>query len=137
DRAGAIGPVGPYQLQAAIAGCHARALSWEATEWPRIVGLYARLAGLSPSPVVELNRAVAIGMAEGPEAGLAALDRLAGGPLAAYHLLRAARADFLRRLGRWAEAADAYRAGLRLTDNASERRFLARRLEQCEREASR
>src|SRR5712664_4176842 len=76
DRAASMSRAGPYQLQAAIAACHARAASWEATDWPRIVGLYARLAAVAPSPVVELNRAAAIGMAEGPAAGLAALDRI-------------------------------------------------------------
>src|SRR5205085_6845756 len=74
--AGPIERAGPYQLQAAIAACHARAAVWDATDWPRIVGLYARLAAVAPSPVVELNRAAAIGMAEGPAAGLAALDRI-------------------------------------------------------------
>jgi RNA polymerase sigma-70 factor (ECF subfamily) len=128
----AEGRPGPYQLQAAIAACHARATSWEATEWPRIVVLYARLAAIAPSPVVDLNRAAAIGMAEGPEAGLAALDRIDANALRAYHLLPAARADFLRRLGRWADAATAYRAALELVDNARERAFLAGRLAECQ-----
>jgi RNA polymerase sigma-70 factor (ECF subfamily) len=131
DRAGAIERAGPYQLQAAIAACHARAVSWDATDWPRIVTLYARLADVAPSPVVELNRAAAIGMAEGPAAGLDALDRLDPGALRGYHLLPAARADFLRRLERWADAAAAYEQALALTENASERRFLAERLRQC------
>ena len=132
QRAGAVERAGPYQLQAAIAACHARAASWEATEWPRIVGLYATLAAVAPSPVVELNRAAAIGMAEGPAAGLAALDRMDAAPLSAYHLFPAARADFLRRLGRSAEAAAEYRAALRLVDNTRERAFLAARLAECE-----
>ena len=132
QRAGTIERAGPYQLQAAIAACHARAASWEATEWPRIVGLYATLAAAAPSPVVELNRAAAIGMAEGPAAGLAALDRMDAAPLSAYHLFPAARADFLRRLGRSAEAAAEYRAALKLVDNTRERAFLAARLAECE-----
>jgi len=132
QRAGAVERAGPYQLQAAIAACHARAASWEATEWPRIVGLYATLAAAAPSPVVELNRAAAIGMAEGPAAGLAALDRMDAAPLSAYHLFPAARADFLRRLGRSAEAAAEYRAALKLVDNTRERAFLAARLAECE-----
>src|SRR5213594_931773 len=131
-RAGSIEHGGPYQLQAAIAACHARAASWEATEWPRIVALYATLAAAAPSPVVELNRAAAIGMAEGPAAGLAALDRMDAAPLSAYHLFPAARADFLRRLGRSAEAAAEYRAALKLVDNTRERAFLAARLAECE-----
>ncbi len=131
-RAQTITRAGPYQIQAAIAACHARALSWEATDWPRIVLLYRRLAETAPSPVVELNRAAAIGMAEGPEAGLAALDRLDATALSTYHLLPAARADFLRRLGRWDEAAVQYRAALGLAANVSERRFLSERLRQCE-----
>jgi RNA polymerase sigma factor (sigma-70 family) len=132
ERAGPVERAGPYQLQAAIAACHARAASWEATEWPRIVGLYATLAAVAPSPVVELNRAAAIGMAEGPAAGLAALDRMDATALSTYHLFPAARADFLRRLGRAAEAAAEYRAALRLVDNTRERAFLAARLAECE-----
>src|SRR5881296_414831 len=132
QRAGMIERAGPYQLQAAIAACHARAASWEATEWPRIVALYATLAEVAPSPVVDLNRAAAIGMAEGPAAGLAALDRIDVAPLRAYHLLPAARAEFLRRLGRRAEAAAEYRAALRLVDNTRERAFLAARLAECD-----
>lgn len=132
DGAGPLDRAGPYQLQAAIAACHARAPSWETTDWPRIVALYGALAAAAPSPVVELNRAVAIGLAEGPEAGLAALERLDDAALGAYQHLPAARADFLRRLGRWTEAAAAYRRALALADNASERRFLAARLAACE-----
>ncbi|WP_432864747.1 RNA polymerase sigma factor [Microbispora rosea] len=123
------GRPGPYQVQAAIAACHATAARPEDTDWAQIAVLYARLSRLVPSPVVELNRAVAVGMAYGPAAGLALVDALREtGALAGYHLLPAARADLLRRLGRTAEAADAYReaAGLAATD--AERRYLARRL---------
>jgi len=132
DRAGPMERAGPYQLQAAIAACHARAVAWEATDWPRIVAHYRALAEVAPSPVVELNRAVAIGLAEGPEAGLAALDRIDGSALRGYHHLPAARADFLRRLWRWTEAAAEYRRALALADNARERTFLAARLASCE-----
>jgi len=132
ERAGPLDRAGPYQLQAAIAACHARAASWNSTDWPRIVGHYRALAEVAPSPVVELNRAVAIGLAEGPEAGLAALDRLDASALRTYHLLPAARADFLRRLGRLAEAAEQYRHALSLADNASERAFLSARLASCD-----
>jgi len=132
DRAGPMERAGPYQLQAAIAACHARAVAWEATNWPRIVAHYRALAEVAPSPVVELNRAVAIGLAEGPEAGLAAVDRIDGSALRGYHHLPAARADFLRRLGRWTEAAAEYRRALALADNARERTFLAARLASCE-----
>ena len=124
---------GPYQLQAMIAACHARAVSSDATDWARIVALYDRLAVVSPSPVVALNRAAAIGMARGAEAGLAALDALDADALKGYHLLPSARGDFLRRLGRWREAAACYREALGMAENASERRFLAGRLEECER----
>ncbi|MEU8055502.1 RNA polymerase sigma factor [Microbispora bryophytorum] len=123
------GRPGSYQVQAAIAACHATAARPEDTDWAQIAVLYARLARLVPSPVVELNRAVAVGMAHGPAAGLALVDALREtGALAGYHLLPAARADLLRRLGRTAEAAGAYReaAGLAATD--AERRYLARRL---------
>jgi RNA polymerase sigma factor (sigma-70 family) len=127
-RAGPIARAGPYQLQAAIAACHARAASWEATDWEAIVTHYRALAEIAPSPVVELNRAVAIGLARGPAAGLAALDGIDAAALRGYHLLPAARADFLRRLGRAAEAAAEYRRALELTDNARERSFYASRL---------
>jgi RNA polymerase sigma factor (sigma-70 family) len=127
-RAGPIARAGPYQLQAAIAACHARAASWEATDWEAIVTHYRALAEIAPSPVVELNRAVAIGLARGPAAGLAALDGIDAAALRGYHLLPAARADFLRRLGRAAEAAAEYRRALELTDNAREQSFYASRL---------
>jgi RNA polymerase sigma factor (sigma-70 family) len=132
DRAGPMERAGPYQLEAAIAACHARAASWEATDWPQIVAHYGALAEVAPSPVVELNRAVAIGLAQGSAAGLAALDRIDATALRGYHLLPAARADFLRRLGRWTEAAAEYRRALGLADNARERSFLAARLAACE-----
>jgi RNA polymerase sigma-70 factor (ECF subfamily) len=132
ERAGPLYRAGPYQLEAAIAACHARAASWEATDWPQIVTHYEALAEIAPSPVVALNRAVAIGLAEGPADGLAALDGIDAAALSGYHLLPAARADFLRRLGRWAEAASEYRRALALADNARERHFLATRLSECE-----
>jgi predicted RNA polymerase sigma factor len=127
-RAGGLAAAGPYRLQAAIAACHARAPSWEATDWPGIVEIYDALAAVAPSPVVALNRAVAVGLAGGPEAGLAALDAIESPALRDYHLLPSARADFLRRLGRRTEAAAEYRRALGLTDNAREKRFLASRL---------
>jgi RNA polymerase sigma-70 factor (ECF subfamily) len=123
------GRPGPYQVQAAIAACHATAKTAEDTDWVQIGGLYTELARMAPSPVVELNRAVAVGMADGPEAGLALVDRLAGEEaLAGYHLLPATRADLLRRMGRAAEAAEAYRAALALTGTETERRYLQRRV---------
>jgi RNA polymerase sigma factor (sigma-70 family) len=136
ERAGPIERAGPYQLQAAVAACHARAGSWEATDWPGIVLLYDALMTTAPSPVIALNRAVAIGLAHGPAVGLAALDQIDAAPLRAYHLLPAARADFLRRLGRWSEAAAEYRRALDLADNGLERAFLAARLAACEKESS-
>jgi RNA polymerase sigma factor (sigma-70 family) len=132
ERAGPLPRAGPYQLQAAIAACHAQALSWAATDWPRIVAHYRALVELAPSPVVELNLAVAIGLAQGPVAGLAALDRIGDPALRDYHLLPAARAEFLRRLGRRPEAAVEYRRALRLADNPREQAFLAARLAACE-----
>jgi RNA polymerase sigma-70 factor (ECF subfamily) len=131
DRAGPMERAGPYQLQAAIAACHARAASWEATDWPQIVAHYRALAEVAPSPVVELNQAVAIGLAQGPAAGLTALDGVDASALRSYHLLPAARADFLRRLERWTEAATEYRRALALADNARERAFLEARLAVC------
>jgi predicted RNA polymerase sigma factor len=128
ERADPTAPAGPYRVQAAIAACHARATSWESTDWPRIVEQYRRLVEIAPSPVVELNRAVAIGLAQGPAAGLAALDAVDASALRGYHLLPSARADFLRRLGRWQEATVEYRRALALTDNARERTFYAARL---------
>ncbi|MFD7031047.1 RNA polymerase sigma factor [Streptomyces sp. NPDC059917] len=122
------GPPGPYALQAAIAACHARAGSYEETDWTAIAALYGRLAALAPSPVVELNRAVAVSMAEGPEAGLAVVDAVAGAPvLKAYHLLPSVRGELLARLGRSAEARAEFARAARLTRNARERTLLLRR----------
>ena len=119
----------PYQLQAAIAALHDDAVDAASTDWPQIVALYGRLAALAPSPVVDLNRAVAVAMAEGPLAGLELLDGLAGEPaLASYPYFHAARADLLRRLGRAEEAARSYRSALDLTTNDVERGFLERRV---------
>ena len=121
--------LGVYQIQAAIAGCHAAAATARATDWPRIARLYQRLADLTGSPVVELNRAVAVAMADGPAAGLALLRRLEDdGALAGYYLLPATRADFLRRLGRNSEAASAYEQAAALVATGPERRFLDARL---------
>src|SRR5919107_605867 len=129
DAALRLGRPGPYQVQAAIASCHATAAEASATDWAQIAALYGELARLVPSPVVELNRAVAVAMAEGPAEGLAMVEELeAAGNLADYHLLPATRADLLRRLGRPAEAAAAYRQALELAATDAERRYLARRL---------
>jgi RNA polymerase sigma-70 factor (ECF subfamily) len=123
------GRVGPYQLQAAIAACHADALDATDTDWVEIAGLYKRLATVLPSPVVELNRAVAVAMADGPAAGLALVEALAtASQLHGYYLLHATRADLLRRLGRGTEAAASYGQALALADSDAERRFFARRL---------
>lgn len=119
---------GPYALQAAIAAVHAEAADVATTDWPQVVALYDVLARVSPSPVVELNRAVAVAMRDGPQAGLTALDALNADALRGYHFLPAARADLLRRLGRTAEAATAYRAALELVGNERERAFLHKRL---------
>jgi RNA polymerase sigma-70 factor (ECF subfamily) len=120
---------GPYQLQAAIAGLHATAPSWSDTDWPQIASLYAELARVAPSPVVELNRAVAVAFVDGPAAGLAVVDAVADDArLARTHLLPATRADLLRRLGRREDAAAAYRDALALVGTAPERSFLVRRL---------
>jgi RNA polymerase sigma factor (sigma-70 family) len=132
ERAGPMARAGPYQRQAAIAACHARAGSWDTTDWRQIVEHYEALAAIAPSPVVELNRAVAIGLAHGPAAGLTALDDVDDAALRGYHLLPGARADFLRRLGRQTEAAAEYQRALGLTDNARERAFYAARLSACE-----
>jgi RNA polymerase sigma-70 factor (ECF subfamily) len=121
--------LGPYQLEAAIAALHATARSTEATDWTEIAALYAVLARVAPSPVVELNRTVAIAMADGADVGLARIEQLAGdGALEESYLLHATRADLLRRVGRPVEAAGEYRAALRLVGTAPERRFLERRL---------
>ena len=124
---------GPYALQAAIAAEHCRAKRAEDTDWRRIVLLYDILERTQPSPIVSLNRAVAVAMAEGPNAGLAVIDRVAeGNHLMNYHLLHAARADLLRRMGALEEAAQSYRRALSLVSNESERRYLERRLKALE-----
>ncbi|MCU1684657.1 MAG: polymerase ECF-subfamily sigma factor [Amycolatopsis sp.] len=123
------GRAGAYQVQAAIAACHATAVTAAETDWVQIATLYRRLTELVPSPVVELNRTVAVAMADGPVAGLVLLDALeASGKLANYHLLPATRADLLRRSGQMAEAAAAYTEALALAGTDAERRYLTRRL---------
>jgi RNA polymerase sigma-70 factor (ECF subfamily) len=129
ERAARLGPPGPYVLEAAIAAEHAKATGPDETDWSRIASLYALLAQARPSPVVELNRAVAVAMAKGPEEGLALLDDPElGDQLAGYHLFWSARADLLRRAGRRDEAMKAYGRALELATNPVERRFLERRL---------
>jgi RNA polymerase sigma-70 factor (ECF subfamily) len=123
------GQPGPFALEAAIAAEHCKADRAEDTNWPQIVKLYDLLAQLMPSPIVSLNRAVAVAMAEGPRPALKLIDELAtSGELDDYHLLHAARADLLRRLGDNDEAAESYKLALELATNESERRFLERRL---------
>jgi RNA polymerase sigma factor (sigma-70 family) len=126
DRALRHGVVGPYQLQAAIAALHAQAPSTEQTDWSRITAVYGELLAVAPTPVVALNHAVAVAMATDPGRGLALIDRIDG--LERYHLMHAARADLLRRLGRTSEAASAYRRAHQLATNPADRRFLAGRL---------
>jgi predicted RNA polymerase sigma factor len=122
------GRLGPYALQAAIAACHARARTPEQTDWQRIVALYDALAEVSPSPVVELNRAVALGMAFGPEAGLELVDQLTDEPaLAYYHLLPSVRGDLLEKLGRLDEAREEFSRAASLTQNEPERKLLLER----------
>jgi RNA polymerase sigma-70 factor (ECF subfamily) len=124
---------GPYLLQAAIAACHARAVSVAETDWLKITALYAELAQVSPSPVIELNRAVAIAMAHGPAAGLALADQLAAaGALKSYHLLPSVRGDLLSRLGRHREARAEFERAAALTQNERERRLLLDRASACE-----
>jgi RNA polymerase sigma-70 factor (ECF subfamily) len=133
DRAPRHRLAGPYQVQAAITACHATAATAADTDWPQIAALYAQLARLMPSPVVDLNRAVAVAMADGPTAGLPlvqALDKSV--ELTGYHLLPATRADLLRRLGRYDEAAISYREALALVGTDAERRFLTRRLNEMD-----
>jgi len=121
--------IGPYIIQAAIAAVHAEALNAAATDWARIVGLYDVLVQADPSPVVELNRAVAVAMRDGPLAGLELIDTiLARGDLGHYHLAHAARAELCRRLGRTAEAREAYQRAIELARQEPERRFLRKRL---------
>ena len=129
ERAMRMRRAGPYQLQAAIASLHDEAASSLGTDWPQISALYRILGEMQPSPVIELNRAVAVAMADGPAAGLALIERIAAaGQLAEYPYLHSSRADLLRRLGRRVEAAAAYRAALALTTNGPERAFLEMRL---------
>jgi RNA polymerase sigma-70 factor, ECF subfamily len=133
ERAEALGmPAGPYQLQAAVAACHALSPSASETDWARIAALYGELAVLTGSPVVELNRAVAVSMAEGPEAGLRIIDTLASEPsLSGYHLLPSARADLLAKLGRTAEAKSEFERAARLTKNLRQRERLLLRARNC------
>jgi RNA polymerase sigma-70 factor (ECF subfamily) len=131
ERALASRRFGSYTLQAAIAAVHAEAESAAATDWPQIVALYDQLVRIQPSPVVALNRAVAIAMRDGPEAGLAQIDAiLQQGELANYYLAHSARADMYRRLGRPAEARSAYEKALALTQQEPERQFLQDRIRQ-------
>ena len=127
DRAMAMTRPGPYQLQAAVAALHAQAPRPEDTDWPQIATAYGTLAAMSPSPVVELNRAAAVAMADGPEHGLRLMEPLAEA-LDGYHLFHASRADLLRRLGRNEEASHTYERALALATNPKERAFLERRL---------
>jgi RNA polymerase sigma factor (sigma-70 family) len=133
DRAGKLGGArGPYALEAAIAACHARATAAEDTDWRRIAALYGELAALAPSPVVELNRAVAISMAFGPQAGLDLVDAIADDPaLACYHLVSTVRGDLLVRLGRFAEARPEFERAASLTKNTRERAILLGRAAAC------
>jgi RNA polymerase sigma-70 factor (ECF subfamily) len=132
DEAVRSGP-GPFALQAAIAAVHCRAASAEQTDWREIVRLYDLLERVQPSPIISLNRAVAVAMADGPRRGLALIDALAAtGDLDSYHLLHAARADLLRRIGSSTQAAKSYARALELVTNDSERRFLERRLREVE-----
>ena len=133
DRAEALGAArGPYTAQAAIAACHARARTAEETDWQRIAELYEALARVTPSPVVELNRAVAIAMADGPGAGLDLIDRIASEPaLKSYHLLPSVRGDFLFKLGRFAEAQAEFQRAATLTQNTRERELLLERAQKC------
>jgi RNA polymerase sigma factor (sigma-70 family) len=133
EQAGRLGGAeGPYALQAAIAACHARASTCEQTDWDGIAGLYATLAEVAPSPIVELNRAVAVGMAAGAAAGLALADGLVDEPsLQKYHLLQAVRGDLLERLGRRGEAKEAFEQAAALTMNRRERELMHGRARQC------
>jgi predicted RNA polymerase sigma factor len=133
DRAQTLGrPLGPYTLQAAIAACHARARSAEDTDWTRILALYDGLVALTRSPVVELNRAVAVAMAIGPQAGLELADELRAEPLLeGYHLLPAVRGDLLEKLGRAGEAAAEFERAAALTANQRERALLLARSRAC------
>ena len=136
ERAERRGTLGPYALQAAIAACHARARTANETDWPRIVALYDALAQVTPSPIVELNRAVAVGMAFGPAAGLEIVDSIRSSPvLRAYHFLPAVRGDLLRKLGRFDEARSEFERAASLTQNEREREVMRRRAAECAAEA--
>lgn len=129
EQALALQRIGPYTLQAAIAAVHAESPSAAETDWGQIIGLYDVLARMAPSPIVELNRAVAVAMRDGPATGLVLIDTiLARGDLLDYHLAHAARADLCRRLGRTAQAREAYQRALELAQQQQERQFLSRRL---------
>jgi RNA polymerase sigma-70 factor, ECF subfamily len=131
----AMRSAGPYQLQAAIAALHAQAPHAAQTDWAQIAALYAELAQLNPSPVILLNRAVALGMSEGAERGVELIDSLGiAGTLDQYYLLHAARAALFRRLGRSDAAAASYRRAVSLVTNDIERRYLEKRLRECEQE---
>jgi predicted RNA polymerase sigma factor len=134
DRAERLGGApGPYVLQAAIAACHARARAADETDWGRIAALYESLAAVTPSPVVELNRAVAVSMAIGPEAGLEVADELVGEPsLRSYHLLSSVRGDLLAKLGRAEEARAEFERAASLTENLPERALLLERAAACD-----
>jgi RNA polymerase sigma factor (sigma-70 family) len=137
QRAESLDPPGPYTLQAAIAACHARARRAEDTDWHRIVALYGALASIMPSPVVELNRAVAVAMASGPTAGLTMVDQLAGEPsLKQYHLYFAVRGDLLAKLGRHDEARAEFKHAAALTQNAREQALLRQRAADSDRSGS-
>jgi predicted RNA polymerase sigma factor len=126
------GSRGPYAIQAALAACHARAATAADTDWARIAALYSDLAEVSPSPIVELNRAVAVGMASGPAAGLELVDRLMDGPaLSTYHLLPSVRGDLLKKLGRTDEARAEFERAASITRNARERNLLLKRARSC------
>ena len=133
EKALRTGPLGPYQLQAAIGALHAQAGSSAETDWPQIAALYGKLFDLNPTPVIALNQAVAVAMSGAIEDGLQRIDELGrSGSLAEYYLLHAARADLLRRLRRYAEAVAAYRTAILLTANRIELEFLRRRLQETE-----
>ena len=138
ERALRLGRIGPYQLQAAIAAVHAEAKTPDQTDWKQIAALYRELMRIYDSPIIELNRAVAVAMSEGFEKGLALIDKLGeSGDLDSYYLYHAARADLLRRLGRTASALQAYDRALALTTNAVERRYLRRRIGELQAAATR
>jgi predicted RNA polymerase sigma factor len=132
ERAESLGPAGQYTLQAKIAACHARARTAEETDWAEVAALYQQLAQLTPSPVVELNRAVAVGMAYGPAAGLEIVDDLRSeSALKSYHLLPAVRGDLLAKLNRPEEAQSEFERAASLTRNGAERDLLLRRAAEC------